>query len=88
MDDLPVGADFDQLRGLDDPPHVGASHFAFFARDRDDATVVRAVHVLARDSDVDVGDLNAGHPLGFFGRSLDRTHRLLEIRDDALAQPG
>ena len=58
---------------------------AVVARDGDHAAVVGAADVLAGDPDVDVRDVDAGHPLGLFGRRLDRPDRLLEVGHDAFA---
>src|ERR1700692_1711203 len=88
MDDLPVGADFDQLRRLDDAPHVGTGNLVVFSRNRDDPAVVRAVDVLAGHADVHVRDVHARHSLGFLGRGLDRAHGLLAIGDHAFTQSG
>ena len=86
MDDLPVGADVDQLRGIHDAPHVAPHDFTLFARNGDDATIVRALNVLAGNTDVDVRDVDARHSFGPLGCRLDRADRLFEIRDDAFAQ--
>src|SRR6202140_5103052 len=88
MDYLPGRPDFDQLRRLDDAPHVGAGNLVVFPRNRDDPTVVRAVDVLAGHADVHVRDVHARHSFGFLGRGLDRAHGLFEIGDHTFAQPG
>src|SRR5665213_3356949 len=61
---------------------------AVLAGDGADPAVVGRLHVLAGDADVDVRDVDPGHPLGLFGRSLDRVDRRLEVGDDPFAHPG
>ena len=60
---------------------------AVFPGDGDDGTVIGAAYVIAGNADEDVGNVNAGHPLGLLGCRFDRFDRLLEVDDDALAHP-
>ena len=87
VNDLAVARQVDDLAGVDHPPDVAVRDLAVVAGDGDDGTVVGAANVIAGDADEDVGDVNAGHPLGLLGRRLDRLDRLLEVDDDALAHP-
>ena len=87
MDDLAVGCEVDDLRCIDDALHVGGNHFAVVARYRDHAAIIRRLNMFAGYSNVHVGHVDAGHPLGLFGRRFDRPDRLLEIGHDAFAHP-
>ena len=85
VNDLPVAGQIDDLAGVDDAADVAVGDLAVFARDGHDGAVIGAANVVAGNADEDVGDVDAGHALGFLGRALDRFDRLLEIDHDAFA---
>ena len=72
-----------RLGGVDCAPHVFAGDLAVLAGDGDDAAAVDAVHVGARQAEVDRVDLDAGGQLGLLERLLDRLDGGLEVHDHA-----
>src|SRR5256712_13479184 len=49
---------------------------------------VEALDVAARRAGDHAADLAGGHQLGLLDRPADRLHRLLDVDDDALAEPA
>ena len=84
VDDVAVDRQRDGARQLQHLVHVGGADLLVLDRHR--ARRVDALDVAARDADVDLRDLAAGHALGFEDRLLDRGHRRVDVDDDALLE--
>src|SRR6185369_5896116 len=84
VNDVAVDGERDGARQLQ---HLGDVVGAYFlVLDRDGAGGIDALDVAARDADVDLRDLAAGHALGFEDRLLDGRHRRIDVDDDALLE--
>src|SRR5207249_582585 len=86
VEDLLVGGEGDGTRGVHDPLDVPRRHLAVAHRDH--AMAVEPLDVAPGRACDHAADLAGGHQLGLLDRPADRLHRLLDVDDDALAEPA
>jgi hypothetical protein len=84
VNDVAVDRQRDRARQLQNLGDVARTDLLVL--DRDSPRRVDALDVAARDADVDLRDLAAGHALGFEDRLLDGRHRRIDVDDDALLE--
>src|SRR3984893_2669077 len=77
----------DVTSGIDGTPHVFALDVARAMADADAAAAVDTAHMTAGHADYRGFDRHIGDTFGLFHGAADRTHRRIQIHDQALAQP-
>ena len=85
VQDFAVGGHRDVARVLQQTLHIAARDLA--ARDRDHASALEALDVVARDADADAFDRHARSALGLADGLADGLDGFVDVDDDAAVQP-